>query len=207
MTQPQFWRRPKLNLILGSNGLSKFLIWSSAPFRDPTPMEHAFHLSTAMTCLECLLPYSFQRLSVLQGSFPPEAFPDAPGIKWFSFAHRSSWILCAKTCAWQIITFTTLNPYNSPMKCRPLLSLIYRKGNWGTINLIKSDNAPDSGLNTLHGLPILSVPQPHYIGALTVIFTWLTRKPRLWELNLPKFPQRWGTGSQIKPSVVSLESH
>lgn len=208
MTQSQFRLLPKRNLILGSNDHSKFLIWSSALFWDSTTTRHTFHFFTIMPCLEFLLPHSFQRLSIFQGSFPPEACPYYPGMKWFFLSHEAvtEYLLCAKNCAWKITFFfhCTLNPYNSPMKYRPLLLLVYRKGNWGTIGMIKSNNATN-WTKHFSCVTILSTQRAHLIGTLPIISTWLTRKLRFRGVILPKFPQRWEDSDKL--SLLTLEPH
>lgn len=64
-----------------------------------------------------------------------------------------------------------------------------------------------TGLNTFHVLPILSTQQPHLIGTLTIVSTWLTRKLKFRGVNLPKFPQRWGSRDKIKLSILTLDTH
>lgn len=125
----------------------------------------------------------------------------------FSFTRSSHWIfiMCQELCLENYIFFhCTLNPYNSPMKYRPLLLLVYRKGNWGTIGMIKSNNATN-WTKHFSCVTILSTQRAHLIGTLPIISTWLTRKLRFRGVILPKFPQRWEDSDKL--SLLTLEPH
>ena len=133
-------------------------------------MGHCYHPFSEKEAVKWLMSLSHVQLFVTPWTVACQApqsmgFFQARVVEWvaISFPRGSSW---SRDRTW--VFRTAGRPFT-------VWATGEVKGCWGTINILKTNNIPDSQLNTFHGLPRLSTNNS-ISGTITIISTWLMRK-------------------------------